>query len=136
MIVKEADGGRHLDFCDWNPVMMATASRLHQLPLPPGREDRDHEWGIDRLARMKHGHWMVVELSYTIDVLDYCPDADEIVRMGQALLLLKGEMNDLARAYRIERIRHRAQVSRARSAQRLKMCQLQPQTKPKFRRGA
>jgi hypothetical protein len=106
MIIPDPDDKDryHLDFQDWDATMMALASRLHQLPLPPGETASDHELGIDRLAKLKYGHVAVELLAQQTCELNVCPSAEEVVKLGQAVLLMQSEVELVRRRMQVERI--------------------------------
>ena len=101
MIVKEEDGW-YLDFKDWDYIMWATASRLFQLPLPPGRTRYDHEVGIDRLVR-QYGTLAIDLLSHHVDEFGYCPNAEELLEYGQAVLATHVELIGVRQERKLER---------------------------------
>ena len=98
MITEKADGTVDVSFRDWTPTMMALSSRLWRLPLPPKRNLRNHEVGIDRLAGMKFGRVAIGMLFEHAADLEYCPNHSEVVKMGLALLKLCGELELLRRS--------------------------------------
>ena len=115
MIKPAPDGDGHIvDFRDWTPEMMCLASRMHDLPLRPGKTIRRHEVGIDRLAKLKFGYQAIGLLCDYVDELEFCPSEEEVVRLGHSLLLMVGEMELVRRRMRLERIKRQAQARKER----------------------
>jgi hypothetical protein len=76
-----------VSFGDWNADMTALASKLNRKPDPPGKEgSRSHEIGVDELSRLPLGGFAIDALFEMADELPYCPDHEEIVAMGKALI--------------------------------------------------
>jgi hypothetical protein len=123
-VIEVTDEGLLLDFVDWTAPMMALASQLWDLPRRPGAEGPSlHEYGVDRLARMRNGRLAIEVLHGHVCDLDFRPDDDEVVQLGQALLRVDRELAALRR----DRVRRRC-AHRERSRD-------QPTPRYGFRRG-
>ena len=83
-----------LSFGDWTPDMMALASKLHMLPKPEG-EEATHEMGIDRLHNLPWGDQAIAALFDVADMLEVCPNHNEVIRLGKTLLKINLALNKL-----------------------------------------
>ena len=98
MIERQPDGTQLLDFKDWTPEMMALASCMFELPRRPGETGPStHELGIDRLAKLPRGREAIGMLYDHVSSIQWRPEEDEVVRIGQTLLALQRELDQLHR---------------------------------------
>ena len=89
MIEIDDDGTARVCFEDWTPWMMALSSTLYELPRRPGSTGPStHEYGVDRLARMRNGARAAELLWDCMDDLEHRPEEDEVIRMGRRLLAM------------------------------------------------
>jgi hypothetical protein len=85
-----------VSFGDWTSDMMALASKLNRKPDPPGKtQSRSHEVGVDQLAKLPLGSLAIDALFEIADELPYCPNNEEIVAMGKALIKAHAEFRML-----------------------------------------
>jgi hypothetical protein len=98
VIERQPDGTQQLDFKDWTPEMMALASCMFELPRRPGDTGPNtHEFGIDRLASLPRGREAIGMLYDHVSSIEWRPNEKEVVRIGQTLLTLKRELDQLHR---------------------------------------
>jgi hypothetical protein len=108
MIETMPDGNVEITFEDWDYQMMALYSRLHQLPLRPGHPViRTHELGIDVLSKMPWGKMAIRELFFNADILEYCPDHREVVRLGKAIIRAVIDLDTLLSHRKVDRMHRR-----------------------------
>lgn len=106
MILVDQDGRQFLHYADWTAEMMFLSNRLADLPRRPGSTVRSsHPLGIDRLHNDNRGRdrLAVTLLAASSDELEWRPDKEEVVAIGQALLALNRELNQLLRDRRRNR---------------------------------
>jgi hypothetical protein len=101
MIVVNQDGRQFLHYADWTPEMMALSHRLADLPRRPGATGRStHALGVDRLHNDNRGRdrlalWLMAR---AVDAFEWCPDEEEVVQAGRALLTLQFELVEFYQA--------------------------------------
>jgi hypothetical protein len=105
MIEVLPDGRLLRSFEDWSPRMIAIAFKCHRLPSRTKDCVRDPELGIDELNRMPYGEIALELLSEHVEEFEYCPDSEEIIRLGKALIKSHVELQ----VFRERRRRERAQ---------------------------
>jgi hypothetical protein len=83
-----------INFSNWTSDMMALASKIHNMPDPPGEVIvRNHEVGIDELSDLPGGHLAIDALFYLVDDLTYRPSDVEVVALGKIVLMSMAELN-------------------------------------------
>ena len=82
-----------ISFDDWTPSMMALASRLNRKPDRPGDDGpRSHEIGIDQLSKLPLGHLAIEALWDISEDWKYCPDHEDVVQRGKAVIKMYMEL--------------------------------------------
>ena len=93
-----------ISFDDWTPSMMALASRLNRKADRPGDDrPRSHEIGIDRLSQLPMGSLAIDALWDISEEWKYCPDHEEVVERGKAVIKMYVELEVLCEKRRRNR---------------------------------
>jgi hypothetical protein len=83
-----------IGFTDWTPDMIALASKIHNMPDPPGPVIvRNHEVGIDELKDLPGGPVAIDALFYLVDDLTYRPSDAEVVALGKVVIASLNDLN-------------------------------------------
>lgn len=86
MIKWRPDGGCDLTFEDWTQPMADLSFKLAQLPKHHDLHDRQHDLGIERLAKLSFGALVIPLLILYADDLDHRPDDLEVIEMGKSIV--------------------------------------------------
>ena len=97
-----------INFTNWTSDMMALASKLHNMPDPPGEAIvRNHEVGIDELSDLPGGAQAIDALFYLVDDLTYRPNDAEVVALGKIVIMSMSDLNKVMVEGKLERRRER-----------------------------
>jgi hypothetical protein len=107
MIEVLPNGQMLQSFEDWSPMMIAITLKCHRLPSRSTTCLRNPELGIDMLNRMEYGEIALDLLAEHVEDFEYCPDYDEIIEMGKALIKSHAELQVLTERRRRDRAQYK-----------------------------